>query len=314
MKILRKRLKVQKEIMVSKRLVLSVVVVLAVVVGIVIILNQNSNQEDVAAIVNGEVITITELNEAFDSLPSEYAGRISKTDLLNQIVQTKVIYQKAEKQGLVMSEEEVRQQFQFAKISSGLTDEQFLAGLEAQGVTEEEFIADYTKQLTLQKFIDENLLSKIKVSDEEINEYYTTNSEQFKTGEQVRVKHILIGNSDMTEKEQNEKAKKLLNIVNKNNFCEYVEEHSTDTASVPTCGEYTFTRDDSFVEEFKKLSFEQKAGDIGTVQTQFGTHIIWTVERIPSKALALGEVKDNIIDYLKIQKGQEQYEDFYEDI
>ena len=91
-----------KEIKVSKRLVLSVVVVLAVVVGIVIILNQNSNQEDVAAIVNGEVITITELNEAFDSLPSEYAGRISKTDLLNQIVQTKVIYHKAEKQRLFL--------------------------------------------------------------------------------------------------------------------------------------------------------------------------------------------------------------------
>jgi len=303
------------EIQISKKLVYSSIVGIAIiVVAFIVFQGQSNSLEDVAAIVNGEIITVTELNEAFDSLPQQVVGSISKETFLYQLIQTKVFYQKAEKQGLVVSKEEASQKFQQAILSSGLTEEQLSANLLAQGTTEEELINQYKIDLTIQKFIEENLLNKIQVSDEEIQKYYDNNPEQFLVDERVVVRHILIGNEDLTPEEQDAKAEELLPQLTEDNFCEFVNDFSTDTASLPTCGEYTFTPKDAYVEEFKKLSFEQDVGDIGIVRTQFGPHIIWTVEKTPAQTLALEDVRYQVSEFVKSQKVEEQFEGFYQDV
>jgi len=303
------------EFQISKNLVFgSILGIAIVVVAFVVFQGQSNSQEDVAAIVNGEVISVTELNKAFDSLPQQFVGSISKESLLNQLIQTKVFYQEAEKQGLVVDYEEANQQFQLAKDSSGLTEEQFSANLLAEGITKEELIDQYVKELTIRRFIEENLIKKIQVSDEEKQDYYDNNLEKFQVDEVVVVKHILIGNEDLTPEEQDTKAEELLTQLTEDNFCEFVNDFSTDTASLPTCGEYTFTPKDAYVEEFKKLSFEQDIGDMGIVRTQFGPHIIWTVEKTPAETLPLDEISDQISNFLKNQKGEEQFEGFYQDV
>lgn len=292
-------------------LIIAIVVVMLVMAIAIFMMKKDNSQEDVAAIVNGEIITISELNKAFDSLPQQYVGTVSKTSLLNQIIQLKVFYQEAQKQGLTVSNEEARQQFQLAKLSSGLTEEQFSANLAAQNLTEEELIEQYAKQSTIQKFIDENFLSKIQISDEEIENYYSGSIAEFKVDEGVTVKHILIGDENLTAEEKDEKAKELLPQITVKNFCDFVRDYSADKASISSCGEYTFTPSDSLVEEFKQFSFKQPIGKIGTVKTQFGTHIIWTVKKSPARTLTLEEVREPIINFLKSQKGREQYNDFY---
>ncbi len=304
-----------KEIKISKRVFIGSIVFLTIAVfAFILIVAQRDSQEDVVAIVNGEIITLSELEKSFDSLPQQYQGTVTKADLLNQIVQTKVFYQEAEKKGLLVSNEEARQQFQIAKLSSGLTEEQFSASLVAQGITEEELISQYGKQITVQKFIDENLLKKIKIKDEEVESYYSNNPDKFKVGESVTIKHILIGDENLTAEEKDKKAIKLLPKITKNNFCDFVEDYSTDTASISSCGEYIFTQADPLVEEFKQFSFNQQAGKIGTVKTEFGTHIIWTVKKIPPRTLPLDEVREQIRNFLKTENGKQQYNSFYEEI
>lgn len=305
--------KITKEIKISKNFFVALIIILVIGVFVFIVMQKQNSQKDTAAVVNGEIITLTELNKAYDSLPPQYAGTVTKTSLLNQIIQTKVFYQKAEKQGLVISNEEANQQLQLAKLSSGLSEEEFFARL-AEGTTESELVDQYTKQLTIQKFIDENLLNKIQISDEEVESYYSNNPEEFKMYDQVAVRHILIGNPELSSEEQDKKTKELLPQLTQSNFCEFVDKFSTDTASIPMCGEYKFTQSDAFVEEFKKLSFEQAAGEMGIVRTQFGSHIIWTVEKIPARTLTLDEVSEQIRSFLKTEKGRKQYESFYEEV
>tara|TARA_Y100000310_G_scaffold345284_1_gene463407 strand:- start:2533 stop:3492 length:960 start_codon:yes stop_codon:yes gene_type:complete len=299
-------------IRVSKKLIIGVVIVAIVAIGAFFLIQDS--QSDVAAVVNGEIITIEELSKTYDSLPEQYKPAVTKESLLKQLIQAKVIYQEAEKQGAVVTTEQAEQMFQQAKSLAGLTEEQFAANIEAQGITEEELIDQYREQLTVQNFIEENLLNKIEVSEDDIQEYYESNDLQFEVGEQVVVKHILIGDSDLSAEQKREKAEGLLIEVNKINFCDYVSEHSTDTLSVENCGEETFTQEAPYVEEFKKLSFDQNAGKIGIADTQYGSHIIWTVKKIPSRTLKLDEVKDKIAELLKSEEGQEQFDSFYEEL
>lgn len=309
-------------IKIPNQLIPAIVIILIVALVIFTFVNKGSepNQEEInpnsgiAAIVNGEVITVTELNTAFDSLPPQYKAVTTKESLLNQLVQAKIFYQEAKKQGLLASQEEAEQMLQIAKLSSGLSDEQFAERLSAQGLTEQELVDQYSRQLAIQRFLNENLLSKIEVTEEEIETYYEDNLEQFQIEEGVTVRHILIMDENLSEEEQDAKASELLQELTIDNFCDFVTEHSADEASIPNCGQYTFTQSDAFVEEFKQLSFSQEEGEMGIVRSQFGPHIIWTIEKTPGSTILLEESTEGIIETIQTQKGGDQYASFYEEV
>jgi parvulin-like peptidyl-prolyl isomerase len=302
-------------IRVSKKLIYGMLIFIVLGIGVFAFFSMNSSSDEgVAAIVNGEIITISELDNAYETLPPQYKGVVSKGSLLEQLVQAKVIYQEAEKQGIIVSEEEAVISFNEIKLTSGLSEEQFKESLEAQGTSEDEVIEQFSKQLTIQKFLDENLLNKIEISDDEIQDYYTSNSLEYQIDEQVTVKHILVGENNLTEDEQDKLAKRILSELTEDNFCIYVAKYTEDSASISDCGEYTFSMKDGLVEEFKELSFKQKGGDMGIVRTQFGNHIIWTVEKTPARNLEINEVKDNIYEVLKAEKGQDMFSEYYDEL
>ena len=293
---------------------------MTLVVAIVIVLAYVSfgsnlfTSKDIAAKVNGEKITVTELNNLYDSIPLQQKASVTKKDLLQQIVQLKLIYQEAKKEGFSVSTDEAKSSLDLLIASAGMTREQFLESLNKRNVKEEDFIKNYIEQLTAEKLINKTVLQNINVLDKEASDYYSNNIKQFEKSEQVTVKHILIGDKNLSKEEKESKAKELLKKVNKENFCDNVKKYSTDVASIPQCGEYTFGKDDPYVEEFKKLAFSQKIGEIGTANTQFGTHIIWTVKKTPPKTSSLKEVSEQIKELLKAQKAKGEYEKFYKDL
>ncbi len=269
---------------------------------------------DVVAKVNGEKIRVSELNRIYDSLPAEQKALMTKEVILEQLVQLKVIYQEAEKEGFVVSEAEANSKLDELFVSAGITREQFVLSLDQQGLDEKDFIKSFIEQMTAEKLINRSILQNIEVSDNDASDYYLKNVAKFQTGERVKVKHVLIGDANLSTVEKEVKAKDLLKKINKDNFCEYVTKHSTDVASVPTCGEYTFGKDDPYVEDFKNLSFSQSEGEIGTTNTQFGTHIILTIKKIPAGVTPFVEVSAQIKDFLKSDIAKNEYETYYQSL
>lgn len=291
--------------------IFAIVIVALVIVGVVAYM---MTREDVAATVNGEVITMEELDNAYDSLPAEYQSAMTKAEVLEQLVQAKVIYQKAETEGFTIGDDEVNAQIAMIKLQAGMTDEQFAQALEAQGVTEEEFVAQYEKQLTVNNYLEERFVNNIEVTDEAIEKYYKDNPEVFKKKEAVVARHILIGDEGMSAEERRAKAETVLKELNEDNFCEKAKEYSTDSGTKETCGEIAFTRDDPLVEEFVDLSFKQPEGKMGLADTVFGTHIIWTVDKLPARTVPLAEAKPEIENFLKEQAAQTEFEGFYQSL
>lgn len=270
--------------------------------------------DDVVAKVNGEKITVSELDRIYDSLPAEQKALMSKEVILEQLVQLKVIYQEAKKEGFVVSEAEANSKLDELFASAGITRGQFVSSLEQQGLSEKDFINSFIEQMTAEKLINKTILQKIEISDKDISDYYLENVAEFQVGERVKVKHVLIGDANLSTAEKEAKAKDLLKKINQGNFCEYVTKYSTDVASVPTCGEYTFGKNDPYVAEFKNLSFSQNVGTIGTANTQFGTHIILTVKKIPAGATPFVEASVKIKDLLKAKIAEKEYETYYQSL
>ena len=293
---------------------IALLVVLIAGLGYFVYGDKLSFGDGIAAKVNGEEITVTELNRIYDSLPEQQKALMTKDDVLEQIVQLKVIYQEAKKEGLDVSEAEANSKLDLLLTSAGITRESFIQNLDQQGISEEDFIKSFIEQMTAEKLINKSLLQNIDVSDKEASDYYLENVAQFQKGEQVTVKHVLIGDANLTVSEKESKAKELLKKINTKNFCEYVTKYSTDTASLPNCGEYTFGKDDPYVEEFKNLAFSQEVSEIGTANTQFGTHIIWTVKKLPPGTLPFNEVSVQIKEFLRSDKAKQNYDIFYQEL
>ncbi|MEN9625730.1 MAG: hypothetical protein RL557_58 [archaeon] len=297
------------EIKISKNLVIGIFVVVVVLLAAGYMYYQM--QKNVVAIVNGQKIAMEELDRAYNALPLQYKASVTKKDLLEQVVQTEVVYQEAQKEGIVILAEDIDAYIQKLKDNAG-GEEAFNENLKKQELTEQELRDNYEKQSSVQKFLDEHFLNTITVSEDEARDYYNANSKSFAMGEQVVARHILFGDTAMTKEQQKAKAEEVLKQATKENFCDLVKEYSTDPGSKDSCGEYTFTKDAQYVEEFKELAFKQSAGQMGIVETQFGYHIIWTKEKIAAKTLSFAEVKDKIIEYLKIEKGRDSYKGFYD--
>ncbi len=273
-----------------------------------------TNDKTVIASVNGEDITLDELEKAYVSVPPQSQVSLTKKDLLNQMIEARLLFQVAKKEGYEISDEKAKEQLELAKKASGLTEEQFQQFLTQQKISEEDLITQIKKQVTVQIFLNDTIYGKIEIEENEIKDYYNTNKDKFKVEESVTVKHILIGNESMSDEEKNTSAQKILKEVNKDNFCDYVEKYSTDVGSVEKCGEYTFTKNDPLVPEFIDLSFSQAAGKIGIAKTQFGYHIIWTVKKTPAKTLPYVDAKPQIKTYLISLRAKDAYKNYYEEI
>lgn len=291
-----------------------IVIALVLLLGFYSFKGNLFSSKEVVAKVNSEKITINDVNVLYNSLQGQQPSEVSKTEILDNLVKSKVIYLEARKRGYSVSNEEAENEIDKLLLSSGASREQFLQSIELQGMSKDEFTESFMEQLSAQKFIEGDISNNLDVSKKEIEDYYSDNINLFETGEQATVKHILIGDESLSAEEKEKKAKDLLKKVNKDNFCDYVTDYSTDVASVSKCGEYIFGRNDPYVQEFKDLSFKQKPGSIGTANTQFGTHIIWTVKKSESGYIGFDKVSSQIENFLLSQKTLKKLDEFYKDV
>lgn len=251
-------------------------------------------ERDVAvATVNGEPITSKEFEMQWEALPVQAKMQVDRTELLDQLISEKLLLQKADSEGIIISDEEIDQFINTQLAQSGMTFEQYEQLLTAQGTTLDEMKSLYRKQLAVAKLFDETVTENIDPTLEDIQEYYDSNKEEFYREEQVTVRHILIQvNQNFNDTQAQERVSMIeesLDAKNNTNFCDMVTNYSMDFGSRGLCGEYTFPRG-VMVPEFENASFEMKSGERRVVKSSFGYHIILKMDNVAAGYLGLDEV------------------------
>lgn len=153
----------------------------------------------------------------------------------------------------------------------------------------EEFIKEINeiKRSILAKHFLSELFGDIKVSDEEIKEYYEENRNLFKSKYNFKAKHILVENE--------EKAKELkTSYENGKSFEELAMEYSL-CPSKEVGGDLGEFSQGQMVLEFENACIDAEVGIVTEpVKTQFGYHLIKLESKTEPKELGLEEVKDEI--------------------
>jgi peptidyl-prolyl cis-trans isomerase C len=137
--------------------------------------------------------------------------------------------------------------------------------------------------------------------------FYEKNKSNYVTPESVHLHHILV----KTEKEAKDvlarlkKGEKFADVASKVSIC----------PSRVQGGDLKWLPKGSLVKEIEDVAFVTKNGEIkGPVKTKFGYHILYVEDKKPAQETSFDQVKDYIIEQLKFQIQQEQYEKMAEQL
>ncbi len=146
----------------------------------------------------------------------------------------------------------------------------------------------------------------IQVSDAQIQDYYNSHKDQYRTPERVHARHILLSTAnkpkDEVPKIQAQAEALLKQIKAGGDFTELAKKNSQDPGSAPKGGDLGWVSRGQMVKPFEDAVFTLKPNEIGNlVTTEYGFHIIQVLEKQPAHLQGIDEVKPGIATTLKNQ-------------
>lgn len=266
---------------------------------------EKAGEEDYAvALVNGQPIYASEFDELYQGYlkslpyqPNQTVQEDIKESLINQLIEQKLLLQEADNQGITASQEELDAYAEDLKAFFSITQEQLENILAQQNISQDEFEENNRQQIVVTKLINQTVLSKIIITDEDIEARYENETLFYTVPEQAIVRHILVAaEPNMTDEELEQKAQDVEDMIKPDfsNFCGLVTNYSADPGSLATCGEYAVAQDGYFIPEFEQAAFSLDVNQTAIVKSDFGYHIIWKVSLEPAHVQPLEEVYDEI--------------------
>jgi foldase protein PrsA len=239
--------------------------------------------------------------------------------MLDNMVTSKVVLLLAEKDGTVISDEDVDAALLEAT-QGRLTLEQIEEAVKKQGRTMDEIRVDFRGRVLTEKYV-EKLTADIKSTDEEIAAEYAKlkDAGRLEKPGTADVAHILVKvTKDADEAAQAEAKKKIddarARVVAGEDFGKVAGEVSEDPGSKMKGGLYEGVPKGQMVPEFDKLTFELPVGELSEpFKTQFGWHFLRVASRSDAETVPLEEVSEKIAEVLTRPKKIERVEEVVEE-
>lgn len=158
--------------------------------------------DDVAALVNGTKLMVKDVDRVItqqfrgqENQLSQLALAAYRLQALENLVNQEVLFQRAQKENIIPTDDEIKQYLQRYKQENGYTEEAFANELKQTNQTEDQFREFVKKQLAIQKLIEKSE-SQLKVQDREVADVYNANPKQFSIQPGVQISDIIIDPTD----------------------------------------------------------------------------------------------------------------------
>lgn len=146
--------------------------------------NRDSGGGDVMASVNGRKIYRSEVDKYFASQtagseqqPTGEQAVSLRLSILDILIQKEILMRRAEKLGLLATDEEVDRKLN--EMKAPFTTEQFNKRLEDQKLTVDDFKRDLRRSLTGDKVLNKEITSRINITDQDVADYYNAHKSEF---------------------------------------------------------------------------------------------------------------------------------------
>jgi peptidyl-prolyl cis-trans isomerase SurA len=170
----------------------------AMVLLVAVACNGPKGGPGVMATVNGHKITREELDKYYKNQTADAPQAISeeqadnlRLNILHGMIDNEILMQRAEKLGLIATDDEVNAKISEAK--APYTQEEWHKQLKQRGITLDDVKREFRQQVTIQKVLNREVVSKINITDDDIKAYYNQHKAEFNFIEtQYRLAQIVV--------------------------------------------------------------------------------------------------------------------------
>jgi peptidyl-prolyl cis-trans isomerase SurA len=139
---------------------------------------------DVMATVDGRKIFRSDVDKYYDNnvasaqqVPTGEQATALRLNILHQMIDDEILMRRAEKLGLLATDEEVDRRYN--EIKAPFSQEEFDQRLKDKKITLADFKRDIRRSITVDKVMNKEVSSKINVTDQEITDYYNAHKGEF---------------------------------------------------------------------------------------------------------------------------------------
>jgi parvulin-like peptidyl-prolyl isomerase len=275
--------------------------------------------EKIAAVVNGEIILQSELEDRIRPMLAEVRKESDpalrqrretsvRREVLDRLVDEELLQQQARELKVAVTPQDVDKAVDEVKKRNNISDTQLNEALLQQGLDIATYRQEVKRQITRIKVIEIAVRAKVAVSDDDIKRYYDQNLRQLGADRKVRASHIFLAIPEgATNAEAEQVRKSAADLVrqarNGADFAKLAKEHSQDSATRQEGGDLGYFGRGMLPPAVEEIVFAMDPGEVrGPVRAERGFHIIKLVDRQDEKARTYEEVKDQLREQLYQQE------------
>jgi peptidyl-prolyl cis-trans isomerase SurA len=290
--------------------------VIYVLLAIMAVSSQAEITDRIVAIINDDIITLSELNNSLES----YMQRVEKSTEVTDREQAKVqlrklIAQEAQKLGIAATDSDVNKAMKDIVAKKKITMEAMVEDIASQGGTIDDYREEIKQHLTKRNLIGREISKKVTVTQEEIGNYYREHRNDYEGKEAARIRQILVivpKNCDVETKEEKRSIAEetLRRLRNGEPFVLLAAEVSQGPAA-QSGGDLGYIEKGLLLPEVDTVAFSLKQDEISDIiETSVGFHILQVVDKRGAGIKPPESVREEIIEKLGSQKMEEKFQEW----
>ncbi|MCE2407102.1 MAG: peptidylprolyl isomerase [Pseudomonadales bacterium] len=249
--------------------------------------------DSIAAVVNDDVVLLSELNERYESFraqltPTQLRQIPDQSAILSQILERLIVesiqLQEAELRGIVIDDEEVNETARNYAAEQNMTVEQLQEALQSEGVTYEMFLAEIRRQMTLSRIQQIMVNRRLYVSQRDIEDFRKSPYFQELASEEYRIGHILLAIDDNAgpgaETRAKDAAEFLVNELRGGTPLSGLAVNYSASNTALEGGDLGWRKASQIPSLFSDQILEMEVGEVAEpIQNSLGIHIVQLLEK-----------------------------------
>ena len=232
--------------------------------------------------------------------PAEVAAKKDdyRKNLANDLIAELLIKDRADRLGLTVSADEVKEAVDRLKQQYGIsTDQQFAESLQKSGLTRADMEARLRDTLLMNKVFSRELRGREDMTDKELRERYDREKEHYRLPERARLREIVIlrpSNAAAVDAAR-QHAEQLAAQARANADFSLLATTASESGTKSKGGDLGEVTRGELLPDLDKAVFNANSGAvIGPIETKSGWHILKVEQRLPSEVPAFESIKDKI--------------------
>ena len=265
------------------------------------------------ATVNGSKIYLedfqTRLNKKKQMLPEDFLNHPDymkrfQAEVLEGMITEKIMQLRAEELNIAVSDSELENKIKEIREDYG---DDFTGLFARQNMNYDQWKAEFKEEMLIRKLIAVDVNAKIKITEDEIRNYFNQHSRRYKTDSRVRVAQIVV--RDMAG------AKKAMARLKAGEKFEKVASDMSIGPEARHGGDLGFITRWMMPDPLDKTIFKMLVNQISPiVQSSYGFHIFKVLESQPARDGTLADVRQEVMDDIRIQKEEAAFTAWLEDL